>query len=40
MSRIKFNLRSPSIPEKLARSQQIVAALTANTNFRPPKKSS
>ncbi|HYY93693.1 MAG TPA: hypothetical protein VE713_04180 [Pyrinomonadaceae bacterium] len=36
MSRIKFNLRHLSIPEKLARSQQIVAALTDNPNFSAP----
>src|SRR5947207_679375 len=36
MSKIKFNLRHLSIPEKIARSQQIVAALTGNTNFTAP----
>jgi hypothetical protein len=36
MSRIKLNLRSLTIPEKIARSQQIVAALTDNPNFNAP----
>jgi hypothetical protein len=36
MARIKLNLRSHSIPEKLARAQQIVAALTGNPNFASP----
>src|SRR5437588_12419922 len=36
MSKIKFNLRHLSIPEKIARSQQIVAALTGNPNFAAP----
>lgn len=36
MARIKLNLRSLSIPEKLARAQQIVRALTGNTNFNSP----
>ena len=36
MARIKLNLRSLSIPEKLARAQQIVAALTDNPNFTSP----
>ena len=36
MSKIKFQLRNLSIPEKLARSQQIVAALTDNPNFNNP----
>lgn len=36
MARIKLNLRSLSIPEKVARSQQIVAALTGNPNFSAP----
>ena len=36
MSKIKFNLRHLSIPEKIARSQQIVAALTGNPNFTAP----
>lgn len=36
MSRIKLNLKALTIPEKLARSQQIVAALTGNSNFTTP----
>jgi hypothetical protein len=36
MARIKLNLRSLSIPEKLARAQQIVTALTGNLNFTSP----
>ena len=36
MSKIKLNLRSLNIPEKIARAQQIVAALTDNTNFTAP----
>jgi hypothetical protein len=36
MPRIKLNLRSLTIPEKIARSQQIVAALTDNPNFTAP----
>ncbi|HEX8500280.1 MAG TPA: fibronectin type III domain-containing protein [Pyrinomonadaceae bacterium] len=36
MARIKLNLRSLSIPEKIARSKQIVAALTGNPNFTSP----
>jgi hypothetical protein len=36
MSKIKLNLRSLSIPEKIARAQQIVAALTGNSNFTAP----
>lgn len=36
MARIKLNLRSLSIPEKTARAQQIVAALTGNPNFTSP----
>lgn len=36
MARIKFNLRTLSIPEKIARAQQIVAALTGNPNFTSP----
>jgi Fibronectin type III domain len=36
MSKIKFNLRNLSIPEKIARAQQIVAALTDNPNFTDP----
>ncbi len=36
MPKIKLNLRSLSIPEKIARAQQIVAALTDNPNFTAP----
>ncbi|HST51873.1 MAG TPA: fibronectin type III domain-containing protein [Pyrinomonadaceae bacterium] len=36
MSKIKLNLHSLTIPEKIARSQQIVAALTGNPNFTAP----
>jgi len=36
MSRIKLNLKGLSVPEKLARSQQIVRALTGNPNFTSP----
>lgn len=36
MPRIKLNLRSLSIPEKVARAQQLVAALTGNVNFPSP----
>jgi hypothetical protein len=36
MPKIKLNLRTLTIPEKLARSQQIVAALTGNPNFTAP----
>jgi hypothetical protein len=36
MARIKLNLRNLSIPEKLARAQQIVTALTGNSNFTSP----
>jgi hypothetical protein len=36
MARIKLNLKSMSIPEKIARAQQIVAALTGNPNFTAP----
>ncbi|MET0650496.1 MAG: fibronectin type III domain-containing protein [Pyrinomonadaceae bacterium] len=36
MGRIKLNLRNLSIPEKIARAQQIVAALTGNPNFTSP----
>lgn len=36
MSKIKFNLKHLSIPEKIARAQQIVAALTDNPNFTDP----
>ena len=36
MARIKLNLRSLSIPEKISRAQQIVRALTGNPNFTSP----
>ena len=36
MPKIKLNLRGLTIPEKIARTQQIVAALTGNTNFPTP----
>jgi hypothetical protein len=36
MSKIKLNLKSLTIPEKIARSQQIVTALTGNANFNTP----
>ncbi|MCA1621946.1 MAG: fibronectin type III domain-containing protein [Acidobacteria bacterium] len=36
MPKIKLNLRSLPIPEKLTRAQQIVAALTGNANFTAP----
>lgn len=36
MGRIKLNLHNLSIPEKIARGQQLVTALTNNTNFPTP----
>lgn len=36
MPKIKLNFSRLSIPEKLARARQIVAALTGNTNFPTP----
>ena len=36
MARIKLNLRSLSVPEKTARAQQIVRALTGNPGFTSP----
>lgn len=36
MSRIKLNFKSLSVPEKLARAQQVVRALTGNPNFTSP----
>ena len=36
MPKVKLNLRNLSVPEKIARAQQIVAALTGNTNFPTP----
>jgi hypothetical protein len=37
MARIKLNIRNLTIPEKIARSQQIVTALTSNPNFTSPQ---
>lgn len=37
MSKIKLNLHNLSIPEKIARAQQIVAAMTDNPNFTAPQ---
>jgi hypothetical protein len=37
MSKIKLNLQRLNIPEKLARSRQIVAALTGNADFTSPQ---
>lgn len=36
MPRIKLSLRTMTIPEKIARCKQIVAALTGNSNFPTP----
>jgi hypothetical protein len=36
MPKIKLNLSTLTIPEKIARSQQIVASLTGNANFTTP----
>jgi len=36
MPKVKLNLRNLTIPEKVARAQQIVAALTGNSNFPTP----
>jgi hypothetical protein len=36
MSKIKLNFGRLSIPEKIARARQIIAALTGNTNFTSP----
>lgn len=36
MSKIKLNMRRLSVPEKIARAQQIVAALTGNPHFTAP----
>ena len=36
MPKIKLNFRNLSVPEKVARAQQIVAALTGNSNFPTP----
>lgn len=37
MNKIKLNLRGLGIPEKIARSQQIVAAMTGNASFSTPQ---
>jgi len=37
MQKVKLNLRGLSIPEKLARGRQIVAAMTGNANFPTPQ---
>lgn len=37
MSKIKLNLQRLTIPEKTARAQQIVAAITGNANFSSPQ---
>src|SRR5918912_1221168 len=37
MSKIKLNLQRLNIPEKLARSRQIVAAMTGNADFASPQ---
>lgn len=36
MPKVKLNFRNLSVPEKVARAQQVVAALTGNTNFPTP----
>lgn len=36
MPKVKLNFRNLSVPEKIARSQQVVAALTGNSNFPTP----
>jgi len=36
MPKVKLNFRNLSVPEKIARAQQIVAALTGNSNFTTP----
>ena len=36
MPKVKLNFRTLSVPEKIARAQQIVAALTGNSNFTTP----
>ncbi|MBV8860139.1 MAG: hypothetical protein JOZ02_24625, partial [Acidobacteria bacterium] len=36
MSKVKLNFDRLSIPEKVARAQQVVAAMTGNTNFTTP----
>jgi len=37
MARVRLNIRNLPIPEKIARSQQIVTALTGNSNFMTPQ---
>ena len=37
MSKIKLNLQRLTIPEKTARAQQIIAAMTGNPNFTSPQ---
>jgi len=39
MAKIKLNLSTLSIPEKLGKAQQIVAALTGNVSFPTPSPS-
>src|SRR5947208_8541597 len=39
MSKIKLNLANLTIPEKTARAQRIVSALTGNANFTSPQPS-
>ncbi|HEX8191066.1 MAG TPA: fibronectin type III domain-containing protein [Pyrinomonadaceae bacterium] len=36
MPKVKLNLRNLTIPEKIARARQIVAAMTGNSNFPTP----
>src|SRR5947209_12251979 len=36
MSRVKLNFRTLNVAEKIARAQQIVAALTGNSHFTTP----
>ena len=36
MPRIKLNIRNLSVPDKVARGRQIVAAMTNNSNFSTP----
>jgi hypothetical protein len=36
MPKVKLNFRSLTVPEKVARAQQIVAAMTGNSNFPTP----
>ena len=37
MPKVKLNIRDLSVPEKIARARQIVAAMTGNTNFPAPQ---